>query len=531
MRSARKLIVLILVAALLLSGCNFSETFEKFAAYYGTAIPFEQMEYTRPDMDALEASVDACLQAVASGEPIEAIMDTVYDFYNHYDNFSTNQSLAYLHYNLDLTSAYWEKEYTFCAENLPRSEAAFEKLLHGLAISPLREELEDEQYFGPGFFDGYEEEPVIDETLLDLFEQEAALESSYYALMDQYTDADYTLSDALFQEMADLLIRLVQLRQEMADYLGYPDYPSLAYDMFYSRDYSPQQAVTYMQQVADGLRDAYGALLLEADADPQYSHCSEADTFRYLQQAASAMGGTVADAFSYLRKYDLYDISYSANKALTSFEVYIWNYYAPFVFVSPYLDQSDKLAFAHEFGHFTADYACSGTFAGTDIAEVHSLAMEYLSLCYGKDTDALTEYKLKDSLCLYVEQSAFGLFEHQLYDLKGDALTVENVTALFESVGNQFGFDAISWDPREFATVMHFFTDPMYIISYVVSNDLALQIYQMEREDSGSGLKLYAEILPSQDTYLLDFVQTYGLQSPFSPSRLQEVAELLKTVT
>ena len=531
MRSARKLIVLILVAALLLSGCNFSETFEKFAAYYGTAIPFEQMEYTRPDMDALEASVDACLQAVASGEPIEAIMDTVYDFYNHYDNFSTNQSLAYLHYNLDLTSAYWEKEYTFCAENLPRSEAAFEKLLHGLAISPLREELEDEQYFGPGFFDGYEEEPVIDETLLDLFEQEAALESSYYALMDQHTDADYTLSDALFQEMADLLIRLVQLRQEMADYLGYPDYPSLAYDMFYSRDYSPQQAVTYMQQVADGLRDTYGALLLEADADPQYSHCSEADTFHYLQQAASAMGGTVADAFSYLRKYDLYDISYSANKAFTSFEVYIWNYYAPFVFVSPYLDQSDKLAFAHEFGHFTADYACSGTFAGTDIAEVHSLAMEYLSLCYGKDTDALTEYKLKDSLCLYVEQSAFGLFEHQLYDLKGDALTVENVTALFESVGNQFGFDAIFWDPREFATVMHFFTDPMYIISYVVSNDLALQIYQMEQEDSGSGLKLYAEILPSQDTYLLDFAQTYGLQSPFSPSRLQEVAELLKTVT
>ena len=115
--------------------------------------------------------------------------------------------------------------------------------------------------------------------------------------------------------------------------------------------------------------------------------------------------------------------------------------------------------------------------------------------------------------------------------MKGDALTVENVTALFESVGNQFGFDAISWEPREFATVMHFFTDPMYIISYVVSNDLALQIYQMEREDSGSGLKLYAEILPSQDTYLLDFAQTYGLQSPFSPSRLQEVAELLKTVT
>jgi len=524
---AKKLMALFLAVALLMTGCSISDTLEKFAAYYQPAVPFAEMEYTRPDMEVLSASLDACLAKAQSGESADTVMDAVYEFYTLYDGFSTNHSLAYLHYNLDLTSAYWEKEYTFCAEKSPAADAALEQLFHGLAISPLREELEAEEFFGPGFFDGYEEESVMDETLLALMEQEASLESSYYALMEQYTDDEAALTDALYGEMADLLLRLVRLRREMAEYLGYPDYPSLAYDMYYYRDYTPSQAVQYMQQVAEVLHDPYVDLLNSGVFEDTYSYCSEEETFRYLQYAASAMGGTVADAFDYLKAYDLYDISYSDTKSLSSFEVYIWNYYAPFVFVSPYLDQSDKLSFAHEFGHFAADYSYDGSFAGIDISEVHSQAMEYLTLCYGKNTEELTRYKLADCLCLYVEQSAYGLFEHLLYNLEEEELTAENVTALFQSIGTLFGFDAVSWDPREYVTVQHFYTDPMYIISYVVSNDLALQIYQMELAQSGAGLALYEQILPSQDSYLLAFAESYGLRSPFSDTRLQEVAQLL----
>ena len=526
MGSAKKLIVLILAVGLLLTGCGISDAMEKFAAYYGTAVPFDQMEYTRPDMDALDASVDACLTAAQSGDSIETLMDAVYTFYSQYDGFSTNQSLACLHHNLDMTSTYWEKEYTFCAENSPAAEAAIERLFHGLALCPMRKALEAEEYFGPGFFDAYEDEPFIDKTLQGLLEQEAALESRYYTLMNQYANAEYTLSDTLYREMAELLIRLVRLRQEMADYLGYPDYPTLAYELYHSRDYTPKQAIAYMNRVADTLCDPYVALLTGFDSKSMESFCSEEDTFRYMQQAAKAMGGTVADAFSYLNQYDLYDIAYNDNKAPTSYEIYIWNYYAPFVFLSPYMDQSDKLSFAHEFGHFAADYSYDGSFAGIDIAEIHSQAMEYLSLCYGKDTQMLADYKLADSLCIYMEQSAYGLFEHQLYNLKGDQLTAENVIDLFQTVGTQCGFDTISWDPREYVTVQHFYTDPMYVVSYVVSNDLALQIYQMELAQPGTGLRLYEQILPSQDSCLLAFAENNGLQSPFSDGRLQEVSKL-----
>ena len=36
---------------------------------------------------------------------------------------------------------------------------------------------------------------------------------------------------------------------------------------------------------------------------------------------------------------------------------------------------------------------------------------------------------------------------------------------------------------RDFVVIGHFYTDPMYIISYVVSNDAAFQLYQMELEE------------------------------------------------
>ena len=64
----------------------------------------------------------------------------------------------------------------------------------------------------------------------------------------------------------------------------------------------------------------------------------------------------------------------------------------------------------------------------------------------------------------------------------------------------------------------------MYTVSYVLSNDLAMQIYQLELEDPGAGLSLYENILPSQDTYILTFAETHNLESPFSQERLQSVA-------
>ena len=251
--------------------------------------------------------------------------------------------------------------------------------------------------------------------------------------------------------------------------------------------------------------------------------CTETDTFSYVKQAAKAMGGIPAEAFTVLERAGVYDISYGENKYASSFELYLWSYGVPFIFMDPWMNASDKLTFAHEFGHFCNDYICGGSYAGTDVAEVHSQAFEYLSLCYGQPPEGLRDYKLAESLELYVEQSAYALFETRVYGLTGEELTVENVQALYEDIGRRFGLDSRDWDPRDFVTVPHFYTNPMYIVSYVVSNDLAMQIYEIELAEPGAGLALYEELLYSQESFLIAFAESYGLKDPMSPKRLGEL--------
>ena len=140
----------------------------------------------------------------------------------------------------------------------------------------------------------------------------------------------------------------------------------------------------------------------------------------------------------------------------------------------------------------------------------------------------LTKLKMVDSLYTYVECGAYTLFEHKLYRLTGSDLTVENIWNLYQQIGLQFGFDSRQWDPREFITIPHFYTDPLYNISYVVSNDLALQFYQLEQAESGTGLQLFEECVTDESSYLLDFAERYDLKNPFADGRLEEIADMFR---
>ena len=206
-------------------------------------------------------------------------------------------------------------------------------------------------------------------------------------------------------------------------------------------------------------------------------------------------------------------------------EVYLTDYYEPFVFVSGTGTRYDCLTFAHEFGHFTNDYASSGSIAGTDVAEVFSQGMEYLSLCYGGADQDFIDMKLADSLSVYVEQAAYADFERQMYELTGMELTASNLLKLYEQIGRSYGFDSMDWDPRDLVTVAHFYSHPMYVISYVVSNDAAMQLYQMELEESGTGVSCFRDNLDTQQTGFLAFLDAAGLESPFN--RVDEVKALM----
>ena len=530
-----RLIALVLTAAVLLSGCGMVDFGEYFGAVRslvdGNAIvPYESMTYERPDMTQLQQTLDAACEA-AEGDDVSAILDGIYDFYDAYDWFSTYYALADIHYCADLTDTYWEDEYNYCTQNAATVDAGLQELYRALAQSPAREELEQEEYFGEGFFDSYEdEESVWDETFTAMLEEEAKLQTRYYELSAQaadYQDDTQGYYDACADGMASLLAELIAVRQEIAEYCGYSDYPQFAEDFYFYRDYTAAEEEQLLEDIRRELVPLYRELSGDAwEAAGAYS--SEKETLNYIAAAAEDMGGTVKEAHDLMKTAKLYDTGYGENKYNSSFEQYLTSYQEPFIFMNATLTAYDKLVLAHEFGHFCNDYASYGSAAGVDVLEFFSTGMEYLSLCYGGED--LTRAKMADSLGNYVEQGAYASFERQMYGLTGDALSAEGLYALYEQVVQDFGFESVGYDRREFVDVTHLYTNPMYIFSYVVSNDAAMQLYQLEQEQRGVGLELYEQNLTTQETYFLAFLDSAGLESPFGTGRIEAVKAVFESV-
>lgn len=537
MKKFGRIVAMVLIVALLLTGCTMPDLESILEDAYalitlGTAVAFDEMEYVRPDLDTFRTQLDVCLELAETETDVDDLMAEVYTQYELYYDFYTNYNLADIHYCIDMTDIYWDEEYNFCLENSSEIDAGMDQLLYALADSPLREELESDEFFGEGFFADYEGDSIWDDTFIALSNRENELLSRYYEINAQSVEAEY-YSEEFFSEyglqLEEVFVELVAVRQEIAAYAGYGSYPEFAYDFYYYRDYTPEQTAGYVAQVRDELVDLY--LQLDSSVwEVLYETCSQEDTYAYTYECAQAIGGTAENAFKLMEKAGLYDITYSANKYDASFEVFLYSYYVPFVYMCPSQTGLDKLTFTHEFGHFCSDYAAGGSAAGVDVAEVFSQGLEYLSLCYCENTDALARMKMADSLCTFVEQAAYAAFEHQVYELEGEDLTVENVRTLYGQVMDEYGLSEYGRDVRDYVLIPHFYIVPLYVISYVVSNDAALQIYQAELRQTGAGLALWEDNLATMQGYFLAFMEEAGLESPFAEGRVQQIRDTFASV-
>lgn len=517
-----KRILALLLCAVLLAGCVPSAVLQR----YGIT-PFRDMDYVRPDMEAIEKVCDEAIALSETSDDAQAVLDAVWGYYDAYDEFTTNYDLAYIHHHADLTDEFWQAEHDFCAENYSRIDMLLEELYTALAESPLCGELEA-QYFGEGFLQSYLGEPFYDEELLNLYAREQELIAQYYDLgaacdAEGETDEWY---DECALPMAEVLAELTLLRRQIAERVGYDSYADYAWDFSYYRDYTAAQAEAYLSDIRRELVPLYenmNAMDVWTVAD---APCSEAEIRSFVRTAAQEMGGIVREAFHVMDLAGLSDISADPNKSGLSFELFLDWYYEPYILISGTGTAYDKLSFAHEFGHFAMDYAAGGSWAGTDVLEIFSQGMEYLSLSYADAGEDFVRMKLADSLSTYVEQAAYADFELRLHELPEEELTGENLLALYEVVCTEYGFRSMDWDPRDMVTVPHFYEMPHYVISYVVSNDAAMQLFEMELNDPGAGAECYAEHLTTECEGFLEFLREAELGSPFD--RIEEVKGIME---
>lgn len=516
---------------------------------------FSEMEYTRPDTEAIRSGFAEVQKLVEDDASLEEVLTRLDEVYTDYLYFTTMDSLAYIHYSLDLNDSFYDEEYNWCEAQSPLVSQAQEKCYVAMAQSPLRDDLERE-YFTEGFFDFYDENQIYTkDRVVELMQQESELETQYMALQSDRTiewegeevlvddlfasDLDYfSLMDAyrLYYEKynplaSDLFIRLIRVRREIAAELEYDSFADFAYEYYYRRDYTPAQVSQYTADIARELSPLYYTAAMNT-----YSREMDTDeTMELFRKTVYTFGGEIATAYEYMTAYELYDITESSSKLPGSYMTYLNSYEMPFLYVSPTDTIDDLLTVSHEFGHFVDGYVNCGATDSIDCNEIFSQGLEFLTLGRAELSESeralLTSSKLADSVSVFLSQASYAEFEQRAYELPDEKLTAEGLNELFVECSEEFGMSFSGMEDligMGWIDIQHFFIAPFYVISYCVSNDAALQIYQRELA-SGDGLALYRRLMElSGGNTILNLLDEADMESPFAEGRMAELADFLQ---
>lgn len=536
---------------------HYTEFVREYEPYL-EQLSFDQLRYERPDAQYLIDGFTALQAQVEAGESADVLIAAHEEIYDDYLYFDTMASYAYIRYCLDLNDSYYDTEYNWCEEQSPLIEQAREKCYIAMANSPARDELE-EKHFEEGFFDFYDENQIYsNDRVVALLQEQSEIEAEYMALQSDMTitwKGEERLIDELFADeglpysdlleiynlqyekynplCAELYIKLIKIRKEIAAELGYDSYADFAYAYTYQRDYTPEQVEAYCDEIADEMV----SLLIDAlYASSSSSYMKSEETMELLAQTAKTFGGCIQMSYEFMQDYRLYDISESSSKLPGSYMTYLNSYEMPFVYISPTGTIDDFMTATHEFGHFVDGYVNCGGSASIDCAEIFSQGLEYLALSRAdldeREREALSVSKAADSAMVFLTQACYAEFEHRAFALSDAELTAEGLNELFLECNDKYGMAMLYMGMEDLLSkmwidVQHFFVAPYYVISYCVSNDAALQIYQDELAD-GSGLDTYYNLLLiDRESSLLARLEAAGMTSPFAAGRIEELADFL----
>lgn len=520
-------------------------------------VAFEDMKYTRPDAAALCKALGELEKLVKNGGSFDEVGAAFEAAYSDYSLFNTMDSLSYIRHTIDLNDEYYETENNWCEEQSPLIEQALEKCYIAMGQSDLRDRLEEE-YFTEDFFDFYDENQIYsNDRVVKLMQKDNDLQAQYMALQsdqtiewngeevlyediigDESLDYDsYLMAYQLYYnkynpQVGEIFAEMIRTRNEIARELGYDTFADFAYSYYYDRDYTPEEAEDYLSDIAAELAPMYFYAVYGAQST---TPCSTDEVLDLFEKTVYRFGGEFATSYEFMQAYDLMDITDSSSKMPGSYVTYLSSYQMPFLYVSPTGELDDLLTCCHEFGHFVDGFVnCNGT-SSIDCNEIFSQGLEFLSLSRAEldddEREALTISKVADSLMTFVSQAAYAEFELRAYALPDDQLNTEGLNALFLECMEEFGQSYTGMEDiiaPGWIDIQHFLIAPYYVISYCVSNDAALQIFQLE-EENGTGLETYRALMStSSGNTILALLEENGMESPFEPGRVEELADFFE---
>ncbi|HIZ56927.1 MAG TPA: hypothetical protein H9671_12200 [Firmicutes bacterium] len=536
----------------------------KSHAYERPGTDFSEMEYVRPDMDKIYSVLEEAEETVAtyqtSGRPLQ-----LYGQLNELmGNFYSMQNLAIIRNNLDMTDSFYAEEVLFLSEQGAELANRISRLDEAILQAPYGEEVR--QAWGETFVNYLEREARLsspDTAELLYREQELVLEYqrlvteatvmvngepilvSELGYMVELSEEEYgqALQDYFEQYnpiLGEIFLQLVDIRTQLAETLGFDDYTDYAYE-YWGRTYTQEDVYQLREAVKTYLVPLYASLqdLELYDSEALYAlSISQEETFAILNRILPEISESLNESFQYMQKYHLYDLDYSPNKKYGGYTTYISNYDAPFLFDTWTGSGYSVINLIHEFGHYNYFYwelySPITVDPGTDIAEVHSQALELLFQNYFEDFfgTAAADMKaahMENLLFAMISASMEDEFQETVYE--NPDMTLDQINRLYYKLSEEYAClpsDAAGDVLYNWIDIAHTFEVPFYYISYALSLDTALQIWEISLDDWEEGFQRYMDFCAyNTDNGYFATLEDNGLRSPFEAEGIRHLSETL----
>lgn len=550
---------------------------------------FNEMTYTRPDIDALLARCRELAAKAAAAPDGDALVRLYYEQSEAFAEYNTAANLANIHYTCDTRDAYWKAEQDFFDANGPAVTNASVEISRAFLANPHVDALTEK--FGTTCVAGMKNAVLsMDDRTVELQQQFNALVSRYQqiyggALVEldgkQLTipqlgpykedldpavrraayEAEASYFDAHRAELDELYGQIVQNLNAQARVMGYHDYSELSYVRMNRIGYGPEEIRKFRNQVANDVvpqlqkvmalrakrtgiaHPAFTDLpILFRDGNPKPipGYKARMDAARTMYHELSP---ETAEFIDFMQDNELFDVESRPGKMSGGYMTSLPSYKAPFIFANWNDTSGDVDVLTHECGHAFEGYVAERDPAipadlecpGMESAEIHSMAMEFLTapwhhLLFGKDTDKYALLHAEDSFVFLAYGCEVDEFQHIMYqnpDLTPDERNAEWLK-LEKKYRPWIDFDNLPFYGRGagWQRQLHIYECPFYYIDYCLSTMAALQFFLLSLTDHKDAWERYLRLVRRAGTAsYTELLETAGLKVPFEEGSIKGIAQ------
>ena len=550
---------------------------------------FNEMTYTRPDIDALLARCRELAAKAAAAPDGDALVRLYYEQSEAFAEYNTAANLANIHYTCDTRDAYWKAEQDFFDANGPAVTNASVEISRAFLANPHVDALTEK--FGTTCVAGMKNAVLsMDDRTVELQQQFNALVSRYQqiyggALVEldgkQLTipqlgpykedldpavrraayEAEASYFDAHRAELDELYGQIVQNLNAQARVMGYHDYSELSYVRMNRIGYGPEEIRKFRDQVANDVvpqlqkvmalrakrtgiaHPAFTDLpILFRDGNPKPipGYKARMDAARTMYHELSP---ETAEFIDFMQDNELFDVESRPGKMSGGYMTSLPSYKAPFIFANWNDTSGDVDVLTHECGHAFEGYVAERDPAipadlecpGMESAEIHSMAMEFLTapwhhLLFGRDTDKYALLHAEDSFVFLAYGCEVDEFQHIMYqnpDLTPDERNAEWLK-LEKKYRPWIDFDNLPFYGRGagWQRQLHIYECPFYYIDYCLSTMAALQFFLLSLTDHKDAWERYLRLVRRAGTAsYTELLETAGLKVPFEEGSIKGIAQ------